>query len=246
MFKLLSIFLTLCLVPIFATANEHHDNDNSKVFLTSFPGSGSHWLMYVIQHLSGHVWHTPTKDLIFNKDLPLDSGKYFRGHKVNNRQFYNNGDSRRFTYDSTKDKLILLIRNYKELYFRDQLLKKEVHEYFNLLERYDHWPQKNRALIYYESLISNFDHTIHFLCDFLNCNPQHAYEFLESYEQHAKISRNIYKGIMRFNGKSKQNTLFYSDRLSPAQQNKIDRTFEKLYPKLYKKYLVKYKNNTHD
>ncbi len=225
-------------------------------FLLTFPRSGTNLTSCYIQALARKpIWfmdqHAPHRRANNRLDLKLDYTKtpLYRSHfHMPLKGMNKNGN-----------KLLLILRNYKECIhrentkihsneeFRDLFVKEEqiVKTYLNNLAMYDSWDPANRLLIYYEDLIktpveqtkrilSFFDEPIpDFLTDdFLRSISGST---LESYHaQHKKSGGSHSKG---------KDLEFHSKQIPNEYLVEIDQKMESLSANLWDTYLKKYKSN---
>lgn len=230
-------------------------------FLLTYPRSGTNWVMTLLQILIKKPVrnaNNPTKStgLVLNRlNLPIDENKsiLYRTHRVT-------------TYlrkiNPTKNKLLLVLRNYKECIVRQEKCtpesffsiiienKNPLIHYLDNLIFFDQWKDKNtKLLIYYEDLIHKPYETIEKLLVFFEERSVNVEDFFANYD-HWK-NQCLFSYIeqtsedLNKNGHTSSNgdkEVFHSKDFSPEIIQAADRHISKNYPELWKKYLKKYKS----
>ena len=149
--------------------------------------------------------------------------------------------------DNRRDRLILIVRNPKEVFSRHGGLEitldvlqgegstgnSDPRIYFNNIRVYNSWNPEKRLLIYYEDLVSKPIQTIINIVQFLNEPLDKIDLFMRDYSQHKKKAIKIYK-----ESESKGNDLLYHSKLiAPDHRLQIDLWIEQLYPNIWNNYL---------
>lgn len=224
-------------------------------FLVGCARSGNNWLITILQILLKKPCRRPgmpslcaKNDLGLNRlGLNLDYCKpiLYRTHHF----------SPVFKkIDQSKNKLIFIIRNYKECLVRHHrytaqelydVVLNDTHgfkDYINNLQSYDDWKDENtKLLIHYEDLISNPREVIEELLAFLGEGTEGLDEFFDQYEYWRKKSINSYKsqhnGMPSSGGKKE---LFHSKNFPIELLRSMDKHLQQTYPSLWEKYLFKY------
>ncbi len=246
--SLLSIMLILSIYGTPDSAQEKYD-----AFLFSFPFSGSHWLMYSITTITGKFWTRRTKaELAYhNFNLPVtEAPLLFHTHEVEQNRF-------KRPFHPEEDKIILLLRNYKEVFIRmvrpenvtslldsyeqhqndeDKWPRNHTNKYFELLKIFDEIPNKNKCIVYYEDLIKDPAKIITEIVLFLNGSQEKLDEFLENLKLHQRKMIAFYE-VSLSKGKD---LFFHSKKVSTDTLIRFDNAIKKLHPHLFKKYLTRY------
>lgn len=225
--------------------------DDERTIMLSFYRCGSHWLGYCLYEL------TENYDLNFNRefgDTPLFSDsrkpmtsknshgiKFLRGHRIRDIEKRDH-----IKIDKKNDRLILILRNYKECYKREANRIKMCslhffHQnplYFDDLDIYHHWPKENRYLVYYEDLIENPRETLEGVLSFLGESGNNLDPFVNNIESHKKIMLDAYSH--RWGSASKGEDLhFHEKQTDPADLIQMDDHVKTTYPHLLP-YLQRY------
>jgi len=220
-------------------------------FILSEPRSGINWLRWCLISLTkkpiyGHTFiDKPERKALFGQ---LDETKdpFVRTHSV---------EALRKT-DPTRNRLILIYRNYKENTIRrcrDRAAQyKKMLDEGKLFDRqaeklrlYDEWPEENRYLVYYEDLMENPRETLEGALDFLNESDERLGDFLENLDQHKADCLAAYEYVTKKCGLggpiSKGKSVDYHSKKIPKELLlQADALFEAKYPYLWKKYLTRY------
>lgn len=206
-------------------------------YLVSYPRSGNTWIRYCLENLTGNrtvgygnATEFEPSILKHTRDLPPWLIKKHETEGINK-----------------EDKIILVIRNYKEVLIRQlgknfNLLERGKDtgrfKYFGLIDFYDkHKGAKH--LVYYEDIISYPKETIKKILSFLefNINKKDLDNFFDNLEKHKQYSLNLYS-----DSKTQGNDLIYhSSILSLEEKKEWDRYIEKNFENIFTKYLIKYK-----
>ena len=168
-------------------------------------------------------------------------------------------------YDPATTKLIILVRNYKELVFRYQRYKKismfntdgtinEVNVqmafdhftdknakdmYFANIELYDIIPKENRLLIYYEDLMEQSERVIYDVARFFNVAYQQADAMIVHLPDCRKNILSFYN-VHQTSLSHAQDVRYYSKKESYERCALIDEWVKKHNPYVWQKYLVHY------
>lgn len=152
------------------------------------------------------------------------------------------------------DKLIILIRNYKDVFISHKFRSKKIDNpnfifetirqdsdfisgYYDILNFYDNF-NKEKMLVYYEDIIENLHSVMKRIINFLE--PNNNYSFTEEdiikWKEESKKDYRIKQGI-----KSKSIKNLFTI-LSKSQNTEIDNIFKSKNKYLFDKYLKKYQN----
>lgn len=141
---------------------------------------------------------------------------------------------------SHNNKLVMTVRNYKELLFRDENRFERMEEFLkkcvNHLRVFDKWEKNNRLLIYYEDLVERPNRVIEQLAEFLQTDPIRTEELVENFEMYRQRCFETYKA-----SKSPgQDVSFHTKEVPKATLKKIDQMIRELDPKIYREYFKRY------
>ena len=237
-----------------------YQDHSPRNFVISYRHSGSHFLMYMVQYFSKRVWQVPHKRYIFHSDrLDETLPPLYRCHECTPTDFFNEWHGYYFPYDSSQDKLILLLRNYKECCFKKnryqqfqhtpkfkELLQEGAKKYYDLLACYDGWNPERRLLIRYENLLLNTEETLHEILEFLEV-PFDEMEMKSFFKPknflfHKNRCMILMKILNCSSSKSKGVSINYHSKFAdPKVLDQIDSYFENISPDLYQRYLEEYR-----
>ena len=155
----------------------------SRTYLLSYPRSGSSWVRYIVEYLSGRktMGCGPNAE-----DIPLymNNLKHQPLHHVNAALapilYKSNGER---TLDFSKcDKLVLITMNPAAaiLRHRGRLNQADIEDYINILKSYDKFKSDNKHLIIYEDLIAEPRKIVSDLVEFLGIDKHKVDEFFEN------------------------------------------------------------------
>ncbi|MDP6670625.1 MAG: hypothetical protein QGI60_02310 [archaeon] len=204
---------------------DRHRQKQMLPLLMSFPCSGSHWIRYCVEYFSGK--RTPGRPLLVEKDkLNPNDLIITRTHNCN-------------SHTTRPAKLILLLRNYKELFLRTSppfsSYKMDFFEVYPEMVRYFHEYDGEKLLVYYEDLTSeNFscmEKVLSFLdikYDLTKCDVNK----LRKQSLKRRGSRSSKDGVPQ--------RIHYSLRLPQIERTRIDNKFRKNLGDLYERYLGRY------
>ncbi len=217
-----------------------------RIDLLNYPISGSHWLAYCINVLTGAQFVGVDKSGTYECAGTL--GYIGKTH----------GQSPGWwkSFNVEKDALIVLVRNYKECLVRQRKLTFDAMredclgvqgtnvDYVAILQRYDEMPKDRRILIYYEDLMGapwgEISRLLKFLVPFGFMHSGMVL-FMQTIEQYKVYSRQIYNaGVEHTPCETKGEPIFHSKKLSQEDKLKIDSFLRVNYPDIFNKYLVRY------
>jgi len=242
----------------FLTANTVHadvpsfqdDSEPVRYGFLTHPRSGTKWFKYCLIYganrffLSGNnLWHNYGEEIDYSK--PLITWSH------NPKSF--------LRFQPKRDKLILLIRNYRECIIRRFGAKKinriirEINEggynghnspncYFEILSFFDQWPEENRLLIYYEDFMKKPKEILANALAFIGDDPAILEEFFENFDEHKAKSlawRNSRSAHLRPVSNGKDLT-YHTRRISKKNAKLFDNAVKERYPDLWKRYLTRY------
>ncbi len=226
----------------------HHEQ-----FLLSYPHSGAHLLLAITQKLTKktlrHIdmpW-LETTSLVNPLSLERDFSK---------KSLYFTKNAELLTeIDSESNKMILLLRNYKECIPRWRFCN-EVDllesakscmggftSYLDNILCYHNWSNpKTKLLIYYEDLVKKPRKVIYKLLNFLNESSEQLDVFMSDYPEFEEHLRRNFNTLAPYNEKfsSKKDLFFHSRKFSKETCKEIDGLLKDHYPTLWDTYLKKY------
>ncbi len=234
--------------------SHHPECASNVVFLASFPRSGQNWLKCLIQIIGKR----PIYPLCgtFGLENPLNlaiDDKNTPCFVMHNPHWIDGAPS-------DCNKLIVIIRDYKECFIREAKAHKKtinvekVHLsrfndqsyrsiYFDILKQYDAWEPSNRHLVYYEDLIKDPTTVLHDLGQFLGDAQKDVQHVMDNFQRYKKLSIQLYnKRQGRFGGSMSQgsNEYYHSQKYSKKDLSHLDKTMQTFHPGLWKKYLTRY------
>lgn len=221
-----------------------------KTFLLSYPRSGSTWMRYCLEYLTGRpTIYRPFLAYENNSPLGWNAGFEIDWAKPPIEKMHNKREMKKQQYDSENDLLILIIRNPKEALSRQEkqqltfaLLSKNAgtrsqqyapDTYFINIGIYDSWKPENRLLIYYEDLLVKPAQTLTKALLFLHEPLNRLDNFINEYEAHKQKAIEIYK-VSESEG---NDLLFHSRLINPDHRKQIDEWMSQLYPLIWQEYL---------
>lgn len=224
------------------------DESGAKTFLLSAPRSGFHWFAYVINRLTDRYVNPGGNLFLYNR---LATPFTYEKAPI---LFFHSSQHFQKSYNPALDKIILLVRNYKENLIRNFGQYKRIkdaidsgfdhNEAFDLishLEFFEAQPENQRLLVYYEDLIARPEETYEAILDFLGEDKSRISSFLEHLTEHKQYVINLYNskwyGPSRTEGNLAKK---HSEKLTQGQLNHLDQLIEAMNPELYHKYLSHY------
>lgn len=210
-----------------------------RPLLASYPRSGTNWTRYIIESLSGRPTPGQTR-LIEGTNYYID--RAHQAYPVMNRY----------------KKVVLVLRDYRECILRhqkavwsnysdvlsllsDQGIREPASWYIENLKAFDAF-EGDKLLIYYEDLIQKPDETIILLAEFIELDRDKTQAFLNSMDNHIKMSVQAYTKKAHSSDTSKSKDLSYhaKTKLTPEQVQDFDNFYFTQYPELAQKYLRRY------
>lgn len=220
--------------------------------LLSYPRSGNTWYRYCVEALTKRKTHGYLQD---------DSGHFDKNHLGSYVNLGVNDDGpdiltkRHAVEDLNKpvEKLILIVRNYKEVLIRHRrdswnsafdlnflesscVGQNSSMNYLTMIEYFDRF-NGPKLIVYYEDLITNLRSVLIETSIFLQEGGENIENFLASIKEHKENSLKIYGGSQT-KGNS---TTHHSKVLTKEQKVNWDSFVESYNPEIFKKYLTRYK-----
>ena len=246
-------------------ANLYRAKDpRDNLILLTQQRAGSHWMQASIQYLTRRpvlpfeIYRMQHKvELeefgfnILNLELDQTQRPFFRLHHADRLSKV----IRRVETYSQKNRLILLLRDYKEAIprhlkscFPDQEINtclknnpRFIDQLTDRLRLYEKWHPKNRFLIYYEDLINDPEPIYTALLDFLETPKTHLEDFLTNLDSLKSQSLSHYNTIIPGGSHTSGSTTpFHSKDLTKKTRKWFDHYLQTRAPKLYAKYLTRY------
>ncbi|MBS0619970.1 MAG: sulfotransferase domain-containing protein [Verrucomicrobia bacterium] len=235
-----------------------------EVLLLAAPRSGMHWIAYSLCTVLDKNFimnRGPTEvDLFEGHFRSNTSGVIYGAHNPKDLWIEKDGEKH--------DKLILIVRNYREALLRhfksnprwvlaelkEQAKFRYLDEssaltfilyrdhYFNNLRVYDFWDPSKRLLIYYEDFLVNprpiLEQVLHFLGSTDRFDALNTY--FRNLEEHSTYCLGLYDSMGGSHSKGKD-PLFHTKQIGFEMAMQIDQEAEALFPHLYNNYLKRYK-----
>lgn len=224
-----------------------------NTILFSFPRSGLHWACYCVLNLTEDYYVDFPEAYATLKDQSMLEGREKKILRAHTQRYFQESVA---PIDRQHDRLILLMRDYKECISREardnwddalQLLYGKISpgkakSIFDNLELYDSWPSDRRLLIYYEDLLSNPKQVLAELVEFLGEDDHLLRPFMKNYEKHQETMLTAYQG--KHGTFSQGKDLHYHSKKAPPQViHDMDEYVKKKYPYLWNKYLMRYEGD---
>lgn len=224
----------------------------TKMVLITYPRSGTNWFLHCITTL---MKDPTTPDTSPSKVQRLENYHSFEIIEAMT------GAPWTHTFAPKKDKIIMLIRNYKECMLRhfngdpliviDHLTNDEPYpkqlRFFSNLQHFELWPENNRLLIYYEDLLTDPEQVLTNALVFLDLPLTHLEHFLENIEAEQTKMRSQYNEAherTHLPGVGSQSEgkdlLYHSKKVPEALLTTMESIAYQRAPKLYQKYLKRY------
>ena len=195
----------------------------AKTFLLSSAQSGQEWLQYSVQHLTNRLCGENLFRLGYDPNKP----QLFVVEKLASHQ---------------KDGiLILLLRDYKEVLYRQKIRGGNGLEgYFQNLKVFHNWNEQKRFLVYYEDLIDEPERVLPELLTFLQENKRGLRLFLTELEFRgesvwATLNR---LGISTF--PEEEDFYYHTRKKSKNELFEMDKKARAVHPGLFERYLTRY------
>lgn len=258
LFVILNLFLPAC---IFCEVNP-----SPNVIVLTPQRCGTHWLLYSIRHLTKA---SPIKGLQKNGTLFENDSQFdFFGEPINWNTYFLihvHHPNSIIWQDPQENKLILIIRDYKESilrmfsnfsYIKDVIGKKHNDPIFNILppfygvitwyfENLEYFEQfkGEKFLVYYEELLLQSENVYRNILSFLNASDQFLEDFMNELELHKDVCLNYYDS-KSFGSETKgKNLKFHSKKIKEEELIEFDQLVQDNYPNLWEKYLSRYKES---
>jgi hypothetical protein len=223
--------------------------------IASYPRSGNTWIRYIIEWFSGQ----PTLGINWRKGKPWPIHPTDRPICERINGFKTNGDSpiaekKHFVFhlkkpeDFQKD-VVLVIRNYKEAIIRhnpktlnnNELFKKQIYPYMEMIRAYDDFFLGRQHIVYYEDLISSPVKVIPDLLKFMRIYDDKEFgKFIDIFQTHKKQSINLYSSEINPSITKGNKSIHHSKKLSGSQSKEWDNFIKQKWPSLLDKYLKRY------
>lgn len=217
-------------------------------YLLSYPRSGNTWLRYMVEYFTGKptIGYTVVEAGSFDKQplIHKDSTDYIL--------------TKRHEWDdnwTTSDKVILIIRNYKEAIIRhecqytkptieifeaDLMCNNKRGDYISPIYYFNKF-QGHKLIVYYEDIILNpkaINHVLSFLNFTVTDDKINA--FYNEITAHKNNCLNEYRANATSVTQG-NNVIFHLNRISKEERIRWDNLIENKYPYLFNKYLSIYK-----
>lgn len=211
--------------------------------LASYSRSGTNWIRYTIETLSGLA--TP------GQRRKVHSDKYIidRAHKA-------------YEVMGKYPSVMLVLRDYRECLIRHNKdvwkqhpdvktfleitdIEQPANWYIKNIEAFDKFEGK-KLLLYYEDLMAEPESSIRSIAQFLEIDESKVDDFLANIDEHRKKSVNAYTsgGHDSFTGSSRSLNHHAKSNLRPEQITEFDEYYFTNFPELAQKYLARYDKRT--
>lgn len=208
--------------------------------LLSYPRSGNTWIRYCVEYLTkqptiGYMrprsasWDMKCIGSFVDLGVDLDADNIlFKRHALD-------------CLHEDVDKLILIVRNYKECIVRHMNVKSIKptplieSNYMELIKYYDQFVGE-KTLIYYEDFIVDIKPILEQLLTLLEYDDSHLKSFIKNLEQHKTQSLALYGSTITKGKKA----LFHSCKLGEELSQMWDKYLIDNYEQLFVKYLKRY------
>lgn len=140
-------------------------------------------------------------------------------------------------------KLIMTLRDYKELFSRKGSLNssyKEIKEYFDFLDFFDKWDQDKKFIVHYEQLINAPLELIESLSYFLEASPYRTHALLIDYDVFRNKVLNSYIIYPGETTNSIDKQVIHSSNISIKELKALENEMRNFNPTLFQKYLSRY------
>ena len=231
------------------------DIREENVFLLSYPSSGNTWMRYCIEFITKrptgeapYLFPMQKENCYMNCPLTnnfslgvdYDAHPVIKIHDISER--LSQGDN---------DYLLVLVRDYKEAFLRNQehddfkeslaLLKNPENRYLRALRAYRQWPEDRKILLYYEDLIQFPEETFHQLADFFQVDHEIISLFLQDFDFHRNNAITIYERDQSNSFSKGKDVHYHGKFLTIEQKKEFDFVCEEMEPELFNSYLIRYK-----
>ena len=231
---------------------------HTDIFL-SFMRSGTNWLFTCIQALTHkplfYIEHNGKNTYSLRAGInhlkaPVDHSK---------KPLYHSHIFRLVNQFPKNNRLLMIVRNYKEVFIRRvrdnaenyaRLIqkKRQFAAYCAYLKVFDSWDPASRHLVYYEDLIAKPRETLKGVLDFLGESDHRLNEFMQNYESNRLATVQSYHKVQSARGGSMsrgEDVFFHSKQVPTELLRKTDNKMQAFYPALWG-YLKRYKTPEDD
>jgi len=220
-------------------------SNRPETVIVSFPRSGLNWVRYCAEWFSRQ--RTPGIKRPISKELLTNNKLLFcRTHDVARRGPMESNFAQFYIFEEPVfDKMILLVRNYKEVYVRAARCQMDnMRPYFDDLKAYDEFPPE-KLLVYYEDLISDFSYMEQILT-FLGVKYDLTNFDLTEHEDRSRLTYSSGRKSLKEckTAKDPLDFTFHSRNISQEERTYLDEYYQEHYPDLFRKYGVRYKEKT--
>lgn len=241
-----------------------------RILLCSEPSSGNSWCRYALEYLTkrpstrfflqyrydkrSYFALSPSYRTWFNAINPPwgiqypDIGINFSKAPIIKRHapraVYQQAGMLPLIYPS-KDKLILIVRDYREIYFKKTdksphiLNVNYLDNYFELLRFFDLYPNSRKLLLYYEDLFAKPEEAFSKVLDFTEDSKRHLDRFLKELPFHQGRCSFLYNLPQHAESLGKKNFSYTKNipkRLLCLLEKKIKESHSRLFTKYLKRY----------
>jgi hypothetical protein len=209
-------------------------------YLLSYPRSGKTWVTYMLRSQYGTSF--PDPDTFRKQSEKHNENPYRFTHIFSDLSKVN----------KSENKLLFLIRNYKESIRRNYLSStskayKDILQqgpqfdiYINNLYLYDSWPEQNRCMIYYEDLIEMPEESFARIVNFLGLDRAALNEFIKDLDSHREACLRIYSNRHGYTASGGDDLLFHTKHYSKKQIVRINEFVKIKHKEMWNKYLKRF------
>ena len=217
--------------------------------LLSYPRSGNTWLRYSVEC----VTKKPTIGYLGPLSAKFDNNPIGHFVDIGIDKSAKNIMTKRHAVeiiDEPIEKLILVVRDYKEVIVRHRKMSPDVsllkdscssegstHNYIQLIDYFDKF-EGDKIIIHYEDIITDIKSVLTNLVDFFGESDEYIEDFMNKIEIHKMNSIGIYgPGGSETKGKSLKH---HSNKMTSEQKGEWDSFLKLEFPDLFDKYLKRY------
>jgi hypothetical protein len=251
-FKLLLILATCIICKNFAYVPFF---DEPKTIILANPRTGGHWLMYSLMSLTNRHISTANHSIYLSEKNvynPWNLEYNFSQPSI----YFTRSISYLDKIDYETDKVILLVRDFKESLLREnnesieklfKILKNPKNSYYKIFKEFEKFQTENRVIVYYEDLLTNPAESITNILKFLgNFDQKKVTTFVKNIDTHKKESIDVYNKNPAFCGKSLsmgEDLLWHSKLVRKDMLQFCDYLVKNKASDVWRKYLNRYETN---
>jgi len=213
-----------------------------QITLISRTRSGSNWYQYCIKQLVKKPVHFVQSHYKLN---PCRGVKGF---------YWSHDPKIEKLFPSKHNKLIITLRNYKELFCRDTrdlqgeekytaLFNPKLYiQYVEFIKAFDAWQKETRHLYYYEDMMDHPEGTLRGILTFVGESAGSLPHFIKSLAVHKKRSIILYNQRFKYSITEGKANLYHSLNVPSEILLKVDAMMREYAGPLFDKYLKRYEH----